>query len=398
MPSIRRVAGWYRALAGICLNLVVAFIALNLVLGLYFWIKDSGQSSADPLTPEFGEDLMRRVYAPLDDGQRSRLLRETWSRVIPNEAFTGFGEAPYSGEYVNVSEHGFRASVPQGPWPSVPSDLNVFLFGGSTAFGYGVADGDTLASALGRELVRRTGPSNRAFVYNFGRNFYFSTQERILFEELLSQGHVPDVAVFLDGINDFNCYRGLPAHFEEQEARLKAALEDGAGAHLLRFLRGLPIGRAATGLAARMGIGRSGASLANAVRARAIGSADSVIDRYVANKRLIEAAGASFGVVTVFVWQPIPTYLYDLSFHPFAGTDLQDRVPATDGYPRMAKFVAARRMGRNFLWCADMQRDLREALYVDRYHYSGRMSSMLGSEICRLMVDGGLVPKEKLPR
>ena len=36
-------------------------------------------------------------------------------------------------------------------------------------------------------------------VYNFGCGRYYSTQERVLFEQLVSSGAVPDLAVFLDG-------------------------------------------------------------------------------------------------------------------------------------------------------------------------------------------------------
>jgi len=40
-------------------------------------------------------------------------------------------------------------------------------------------------------------------VYNFGRAGYYSTQERILFEYFVAKGVKPDVAIFLDGLNDF---------------------------------------------------------------------------------------------------------------------------------------------------------------------------------------------------
>ena len=40
-------------------------------------------------------------------------------------------------------------------------------------------------------------------VYNFGRGSYYSSQERILFEQLAVAGHVPDLAVFIDGGSDF---------------------------------------------------------------------------------------------------------------------------------------------------------------------------------------------------
>ena len=44
---------------------------------------------------------------------------------------------------------------------------------------------------------------------------YFSTQERILFEQLLVAGYVPDIAIFVDGLNEFTHADGLPAHTAE---------------------------------------------------------------------------------------------------------------------------------------------------------------------------------------
>src|SRR6185369_12207002 len=119
---------------------------------------------------------------------------------------------------VTVDPAGFRAGRDQRPWPPDPARFNVFVFGGSTTFGYGVADGDTIASQL-QPLLARHGRD--VAVYNFGRGYYYSTQERILYEQLLAGGFVPALAVFIDGLNDF-CYD----HDDSAvSARLAAALE-----------------------------------------------------------------------------------------------------------------------------------------------------------------------------
>jgi len=36
-----------------------------------------------------------------------------------------------------------------------------------------------------------------------------------------------------------------------------------------------------------------------------------VLDRYRANKRIIEAVAESFGTTAVVVWQPVPTYHHE---------------------------------------------------------------------------------------
>ena len=55
---------------------------------------------------------------------------------------------PMSGTYVNASQHGFRVNARQAPWPPVRGAFNVFVFGGSTAFGWLLPDRDTIASQL----------------------------------------------------------------------------------------------------------------------------------------------------------------------------------------------------------------------------------------------------------
>ena len=77
--------------------------------------------------------------------------------------------------------------------------MNIFIFGGSTAFGYGVADQETIASYL--QEICRTKRKN-INVYNFACGFYYSTQERILLEKLISKGIDIDIAVFIDGVNE----------------------------------------------------------------------------------------------------------------------------------------------------------------------------------------------------
>src|SRR5712692_403554 len=107
---------------------------------------------------------------------------------------------PYAGRYVNVTESGFRLTKNQGPWlPDRTKYLTIFLFGGSTAFGYGLPDGETVASYL-QEFFSSCCPSRPARIYNFARGGYFSSQERVLLEKLIVAGFIPDMAVFIDGL------------------------------------------------------------------------------------------------------------------------------------------------------------------------------------------------------
>src|SRR5262249_42646762 len=90
-----------------------------------------------------------------------------------------------------------------------------------------------------------------------------------------------------------------------------------------------------------------------------------IIRRYLENKRLTEGVCREYGVVPSFAWQPVPTYKYDLRWHPFAGQGFFSHTRSQHGYPAMAAAVRATPPGGHFLWLADMQEHAREALYVD---------------------------------
>ena len=47
-------------------------------------------------------------------------------------------------------------------------------------------------------------------VYNFGHNGFFSLQERWELERLIRDGFVPDLAIFIDGLNDLHQWHGQP--------------------------------------------------------------------------------------------------------------------------------------------------------------------------------------------
>ena len=152
---------------------------------------------------------MKKIYPELSEEDINDLLIETWSRPYIYEKFTLFKERPYKGRYVNVDKEGFRITKNQGPWPPKNENFNIFLFGGSTTFGYGLPDDQTIASYLQEFLSNRLKQEVR--VYNFGRGSYYSQQERILFEKLLFSGFIPDIAIFIDGFNDIYLIEGNPA-------------------------------------------------------------------------------------------------------------------------------------------------------------------------------------------
>ena len=267
-------------------------------------------------------------------------------RAMIFEPYTVFRVPAMTGRYVNVDAAGFRHGARPLPWPPDSDEGNVFVFGASTAFGYGVADADTIPSQLGEQLG--------APIYNFATPNYTSVQERIRFEQLLLQGHRPRVAVFIDGFSDFIAPFYEPVMFAPF---VNATSNHGLFARLLH--REKPECR--------------------------VPDSASVVDRYLANARLIKGTAREFGVHPLFVWQPVPCYQYD-----GPATEHGSSAPLVEGVRRGYEMMNSRRAELDeLLWLADMQRGRTDALYVDPDHYTAAFSREIAARIANAVIDAG---------
>lgn len=363
---------------GLPARLAIAFpVILCVIVVLYLLVRD--KQDTNPVTEKYGNATMALVYPDMDAGDIQALLKETWSRPYVYEPFTQFRETPFSGNYVNVDENGFRHIANQGPWPPDPEKINIFMFGGSTGFGYGVADDQTIASYLQAHLTSALNPDIR--VYNFSRGHYYSTQERIQYEMLLTSGFVPHLAIFLDGLNDFYYNENEPRythHIQEFFTRknssrteyLKVRLQEKLSGLLHRNTEQAEISPANTG---------SDPYDDPAVIER-------VIQRYLDNKKLIEAASRAYNVQVVFVWQPVPTYNLGEKLHPFAADGYGKHSYSKFGYKRMAEYIETNPPGKNFIWGADLQQDAEGPLYIDIAHYSAGFSRKIAVTIGDILI------------
>jgi len=341
------------------------------------------------------EELLDFLYPEMTKEDIAVLLFESWSRNYVFEDFTHINEQPSSGRYVNVNPHGFRKSKNQGPWPpKTDKHFSIFFFGSSTSFGYGAPDSETISSHL-QELFPKDGLKRVPVVYNFGRGHYYSTPERILFEQLVAKGYVPDMAIFLDGLNEFFFYEDDGTVVSDRFAQLLRG--DVKKLYFRELRKRSPVWR--TMRETRKNIKRFFTKdIATKRRERHVAEPrrlQQIIDRYLINKKLIEAVGAAFNVTTIFAWEPIASYRYDLALHPFAREGFGKQEYSRSGYPLMAEYVKSHDLGNNFIWCADIGRDATQPLYIDLTHYSPQMSKMLAQAICDFLRAHHLITRDK---
>src|SRR5262249_54693365 len=162
--------------------------------------------------------------------------------------------------------------------------------------GHGLFDQETIPSRLAERLSSMR-PASSFAVYNFACPNHFSVQERIRLEQLLLHGHVPRIAVFTDGFDEFL----WPYYAPLMLRPLQQAIPRASTSQL--------VARALRALWRRLLAGGDG-DAEDAGGVRGLPDPATVVQNYLTNKRLVEAACRSFSVQPLFVWQPVPCYHY----------------------------------------------------------------------------------------
>jgi lysophospholipase L1-like esterase len=173
---------------------IVIILLLILELGSFTAIKIYSRHRSEP---NLG-DIDNRVMA-----EHWKEAKMEWYPYVHNR------RKPFDGTYTHVMEGGVR--VTKNPCAQ-ESSLKIFMFGGSTMWGNGVRDEDTIPSLLSEYLCYK---GVNVYVTNFGEDGYVSTQEVFTLVLELQKGNTPDIVIFVDGINDVwsayqNSVAGVP--------------------------------------------------------------------------------------------------------------------------------------------------------------------------------------------
>jgi hypothetical protein len=130
-------------------------------------------------------------------------------------SYIGWRRTPFKGETINlVGPLAQRATV----GPPDTAKPSVYLFGGSTMWGTGADDANTIPS-----LVTQLGGFRSE---NFGESAWVAHQSLLLLVQLLQDGHRPNVVVFYDGANEVlhNCRWETRPGAHAREDGIRAAL------------------------------------------------------------------------------------------------------------------------------------------------------------------------------
>ncbi len=341
------------------------------------------------------EDTREQADAYANAPWAKEVLQEYTQRSVRWQRYVYWIGAPFESRYTNVSTQGLRATW-RSPAASqaCPRLVRIFMFGGSTMWGEGARDDDTIASWLQRMLVAK---GSCARVTNFGQDGYVSTQEMILLAEEIQNGNVPDLAIFYDGYNDAhsalnNNAAGLT--YDEDARRrefnmgnlvtpeawgqlathwmilIKVSVKD--------FVHSLGLSSLARRIVAKWSPGtyidvhgvlvKAPGYEINSSQATALENATA--RDYLVNVGIVEGLAHQFGFRRLFYWQP---WLGDKVFlSPYERQQMQGLMPGQrDFVEAVRQRVAERNTNGEVRFLSDVFSNRPEPYFIDEVHVTG---------------------------
>lgn len=332
----------------------------------------------------YTDDVIKKLYNTDDPNFYREVLKEGWGTNIKvlYSPFVEYVHEPSTGNHVNILENGVRKTRLDGREGSFDNDAyQIFVFGGSTTFGMGVSDMETIPAYLQQMFSENS--ARDVIVYNFGVVGSYSTQERIYFEKFLNAGARPDMTVFIDGLNDMGIC-DIPD-------------VTGFSKKIEKFANG----------SSRKTFGQTLAERSNVVKLMRYYSenknlgdgpftlceneekVEKVIARLDSNRRMVNAVSEEFGIKALFVQQPVPFFRFPDSERAFPLTMNKINDPNNMriyGFERIRELQLNNQLfSKNTIWLMDLRIDGNE--YIDNVHYSPHYNKKIASEIFKSLSD-----------
>jgi hypothetical protein len=205
-----RVLAWnVAALVGLWLLLLLVTAAISDGINLGKRVLPRSDERAELPNYEEDRERARRVFAD---------FKKTVEEYAP---YVAWRRMPLASEHVNIDADGRRVHrAGRDAGPGAPS---IAFFGGSTLWGTGSSDDETIPAWFDRM-------SRGWQVFNYGETGYTTRQALARLVNLVTTGRAPDVAVFYDGYNHIWTHCNLAVterlHGHMLEARLSRALTE----------------------------------------------------------------------------------------------------------------------------------------------------------------------------
>jgi lysophospholipase L1-like esterase len=243
------------------------------------------------------------------------------------------------------------------------------MLGGSSLWGFGARDDETIPSLLARELHERKWLVE---IRNLAEIGYVNSQEVVALIRELQTGYLPDLVIFYDGVNDTTSAlleREAGVTTNESNRRKEFNLLQSpsrlAGTLLGNFIKESGSYRFAQSIRNRLsrGEGESDRELDAATRDRL---AREVVGRFRANMAIVKALGQDLGFVPLFYWQPV--IFTKTSLVPFEREEAARYAWTEPMFRDVLREVRASPSGPGFHDLSDIFADSRELVFIDYCH------------------------------
>jgi hypothetical protein len=372
---LKKVAKIYKFLALQTLNFIILLLIINLILGVLLTARSKFISN-DSIKEYREKYTDLNAYSVISSAEVNHYLDEqdAMGRVgFQYAPWVQFREPEFQGDFLNTNSHGFRKS--REPSRVTDSPISIFVYGGSTTFGYGVPDKYTIPSYM-QMILENKYPEQSFIVQNYGQAYYYSSQEMLLLISAIKAGNIPDFVVFIDGGNDV--YQLSFQHDQPEFTGNMSKLWEKGNQEVSFWNQDyswLPMVRVGKKL---LRSSRSRPSVPKDIWADR--DADYVVTRYKDNVKMIRAICQIYGIQCYFVWHPVPFFKYDRSLHktfPYRA-----EIPAVwnDTYSAMKDYSSP-----DFLYLGEFLENAAEKVFVDDVHYNEKYSEKIAMKICDFM-------------
>lgn len=369
-----------RLLFGYVTAILMVF-SIEIVLHLFAYVL-----KLDGKGPEIDKRLSLPSYRDADWAEA--VFRDNNEMTGEFEQYLGFARKDYHSQYTNVDSEGARKT-----WnPANIDELRaktIFMFGGSTMFGWFVRDDYTIASHASKLLNAKDGDY---IVSNYGQAGYMFMQEIMKLALLLRQGERPDYVLLYDGVNDvYGAYQSGKAGTYQNILIMKEALnyvEPTPVQHFVLAVKGTIAGHSMIYRALRQLPSlfveepefKEVAARYNAEQLKAL--AEDISNHYVQSMSLLEKLSEAYDFEYICFWQPViytEKNLFPEESDPYYNPRLKDKNLRAI-YMNIIGLLEARQPA-NFYNIYDALADRTEQVYSDVYHLSERGNEMVAERI-----------------
>ena len=176
-------------------NVLIVFIILEIALSIIYNYKDY-KSYKNTLDLK----IEAKIHESMQDDEIRAMYHEFLDLDMQWEPYIHYAHKPYNGKYNIIDNNGWRQTS-QFSDPTAINTLKIFCFGGSTMYGFGASNDNTIPSLLSKELSKRYKNTNFT-VTNYGVYGLNRRQEHMILDNEIIDGNIPDIVIFLDGVNE----------------------------------------------------------------------------------------------------------------------------------------------------------------------------------------------------